>query len=341
MQFGASTEAEVPVCKMPSKDEFTAYYEKTVKAGEEMRLDQVMAYGSVAKLLDDGTVFREDLNNLWISAVGDASGLNVDEGYELICMINDLPDPEDAEFYDKEFDKLTGDTEDAKLPFYKFVNWTDVQDMMNEGVLSMEEITQIWRDNAGDLNASIDRKTFGKINIAMDEAIETKELAQEEEEGDAMAGGAGNSASPAHSSAPAPTSSSFDSSSLETETIDVTNLDVWGPEFDPMRAFNPENMEEITAYFKKAAGGLDKMMNFDMFCEWEDVKELLDEKVMTPEILEAIWNEAAKGEVLVSYDTFLRLNVKLDLVMDELEAAAGGGEVSQRAAPRLRHRLTV
>ena len=74
--------------------------------------------------------------------------------------------------------------EGAKLPFFKFINWGDVQDMMNEGVLSMEEVTQIWRDNAGDLNARIDRALFGKINLAMDDAIETKEIA--EEEGGAM-----------------------------------------------------------------------------------------------------------------------------------------------------------
>ena len=44
----------------------------------------------------------------------------------------------------------------------------------------------------------------------------------------------------------------------------------------------------------------------------DDVKELLDEKVMTPEILQAVWEEAAKGEPVITYDTFLRLNVKLD-----------------------------
>ena len=312
MQLGASTDTEAAVSKMPDRGAFASYYEKTVKAGEEMRLNQVMGYGSVAKLLDDGTVLPEDLNDLWISAVGDAEGLNVDEGYEFICMINDLPDPEDAEFYDKEFGKLTGDVEGAKLPFFKFINWGDVQDMMNEGVLSMEEVTQIWRDNAGDLNASIDRALFGKINLAMDDAIETKEIA--EEEGGASATAA-NAITPT-STTPTPSSS---------DTIDVTNLDVWGASFDPISAFDPENMEEITAYFNKAAGGLDKKMSFDMFRVWDDVKELLDEKVMTPEILQAVWEEAAKGEPVITYDTFLRLNVKLDLVMDELEAAAAAG----------------
>ena len=48
----------------------------------------------------------------------------------------------------------------------------------------------------------------------------------------------------------------------------MTNLDVWGASFDPISAFDPENMEEITAYFNKAAGGLDKKMSFDMFCVW-------------------------------------------------------------------------
>ena len=324
LQLGASTEAEFSVSQMPSRDEFSAYFEKTVESGAEMRLDQIMGYTSVAKLLSDGTVLPQDLNNLWISAVGDAAGLNVDEGYELICMINDLPDPEDAEFYDKEFKKLTGNAEGAKLPFFKFLNWGDVQDMMNEGVMSMEEVSQIWRDNAGDLNSSIDRITFGKINFALDDAIETKEMA-DEDRASGVADKTPSEGNKQSSSSTNPVSVKDTAAAAAADTIDMTNLDVWGPAFDPVTAFDPENMEEITAFYAQVAGDLDKKMTFDMFKSWDDVKELLDEKIMTPKILEMTWEEAAKGAAVIDFDTFLRLNVKLDLVMDELEAAAAAG----------------
>ena len=289
---------------MPSVSEFSAYYKNVVKDGAEMRLDQIMAYTSVSKLLNKGTVMAEDLNNLWISAVGDASGLNEQEGYELICMINDLPDPEDEDFYDKEFAKLVGDEAGAKLPFFKFMNWGDVQDMMNEGVLSMEEVTEIWRGNAGDLNSSIDRTTFGKINLALDDAIETKELAEEEDGAEV-------------SSTVTTTAVSDDD-----DTVDISDVDVWSPEFDPTSVFDPESLEEITSFFAKAAGGVDKTMTFAGFQAWEDVQELLNEKTMTPVILQKTWEEACKGSETIDYETFLRLNVRMDLLMDELEASA-------------------
>lgn len=283
---------------MPSVNEFNEYYNKVVKEGAEMRLDQIMAYSSVSKLLSDGTVMAEDLNNLWISAVGDAVGLNEQEGYELVCMINDLPDPEDEDFYNTEFANLVGDEDGAKLPFFKFMNWGDVQDMMNEGVLSMEEVTEIWRTNAGDLNASIDRTTFGKINVALDDAIETKELA--EEGGEAKVSSVGGS----------------------DDTVDISDVEVWSKGFDPTSVFDPESLEEITVFFTKATGGADKTMSFDTFKSWEDVQELLNEKTMTPAILQKTWDEAAKGGDAIDFDTFLRLNVRMDLLMDELEEAA-------------------
>lgn len=279
---------------MPDKAAFSEYFRKTVKPGAELTLEQLMSYDVVSQLLSDEAVYAEDINDLWISAVGDATGLNEGEAYEMLCMITDLPDPEDAEFYDKEFEKLTGGK--GQLPFFKFVSWKDVQDMMDEEALTMEEITQIWRQVCGDLNSSIDRKLFGKLNNALDDAIDEKE--------NAAKGGTGEGTE-------------------ADEDVDLTGVDVYAASFDPASVFDAESLEEITAFFSKnAAGGLDGTLSFTKFRDWDDVQGMLREGAITLPALEGAWVEASKGKTSIDLDTFLRLNVKLDLIMDEIEASS-------------------
>ena len=49
-------------------------------------------------MLLDGLIIADDVNDLWQSAVGDATGLNEEESYEMLCMVLDLPDPDDIKF---------------------------------------------------------------------------------------------------------------------------------------------------------------------------------------------------------------------------------------------------
>lgn len=276
---------------MESKEKFASYFKNTVQEEEEMRLDQILAYTEISKLLNEGIVMMEDVNDLWVSSVGDGKGLNVDDGFELVCMIKDLPDPENEEFYDQEFSKLCGDNAtDGKLPYFKFLNWKDVQDMISEGVLSMEEITEIWRIEAGDLNASIDRLGFGRINMALDDKIEANE-----------SNGKGGAKTEV------------------VDEIDVSNLDVWSPVFDAKSAFDKDSLDEITAFYTSGGTAVTDMLSYDDFLEWADVKEMLAENTMTLPVLRKTWDEANAGKDTISYDQFLRLNVRMDLVMDELE----------------------
>lgn len=166
---------------MPDKADFGVYYRKNVPFGSEMSLAVFSGYSSVELLLLDGLILPEDVNDLWLSAVGDATGLNEEESYEMLCMVLDLPDPDDIKYLDDEFEKLAAGK--PSLSFMKFLSMTDVQDMMTSEVLDMEEITEIWRSIAGDLNKSVDRKLFGKLNVALDDFIDAKEEAYDIESG--------------------------------------------------------------------------------------------------------------------------------------------------------------
>jgi hypothetical protein len=166
---------------MPDKAAFGLYYKKKVSFGAEMSLKTFSAYSSVEQLLLDGLILPEDVSDLWLSAVGDATGLNEEESYEMLCMVLDLPDPDDIKYLDEEFEKLAAGK--PTLSFMKFLSMSDVQDMMTSEVLDMEEITEIWRSVAGDLNKTVDRKLFGKLNVALDDFIDAKEEAFDIESG--------------------------------------------------------------------------------------------------------------------------------------------------------------
>ena len=166
---------------MPDKAAFGLYYRKNVPFGSELTLPLFSGYSSVEQLLLDGLILPEDVSDLWLSAVGDATGLNEEESYEMLCMVLDLPDPDDIKYLDEEFETLAAGK--PTLSFMKFLSMTDVQDMMTSEVLDMEEITEIWRSVAGDLNKTVDRKLFGKLNVALDDFIDAKEEAFDIESG--------------------------------------------------------------------------------------------------------------------------------------------------------------
>ena len=274
---------------MPDVNKFNEYYAATVLKGNEMTQQQFTSYDAIDRLISDGLVYDDDIDALWISAVGDAQGLNQSEAYEMLCMVLDLPDPEDIEFLDKEFDLLKD--KDGLVSFFKFVSWQDVQDMLNEKVLTSEEITDIWRSVAGDLNAKVDRKLFGKLNVALDDEIERKNDNDNDDNDD---------------------------------EIDLTNVDIWSNEFNPKTVFDKESLADITAFFNSKADS-NGQLGYGDFVAWSDIQEMIKDNLLTDEKLQAIWAEAAKGGSLINYDTFLRLNIKLDLIMDEVEGRQSAG----------------
>ncbi len=287
----AATEVDKELDKgMPSKTKFFSYFKKIVK-GNEMSIKEFMGYDEVDILLNDEVVIPDDINDLWVSAVGDAKGLNMDEAYEMLCMVKDLPDPEDIEFLNTEFNSLTNNK--GSLTFFKFVGWEDVQDMMDNNVLTMEEITEIWRNVAGDLNKSVDRKQFGKLNNALDDKIEEKE-----------SGGTSNSNS-------------------SDDDIDLSKVDIWDKTFDAKSVFDEESIQEMTEYFDDAAtkaGGI----TLASIMSWSYIQDLLADNSISKSQVQAAWNEAVQGESnkdMINYDKFIRFNVKLDLFIENGETA--------------------
>ena len=306
---------------MPNEAEFSHFFKKIVREGGEITREQFVQYEEVASLLRDGLISNEDITDLWASVAADAYGLTEDEAYEMLCMVIDLPDPEEVKFLDDEFMKLSG--EKGSVSFVGVMNWEDIKSIVDDEALSIEELSNIWRDVAGDLNSKINKKQFIKFNRVVDDALEAKE---------------GNINSTDGPEADSTTTEADKDLTTYVSPVILSSAEVWTPSFDPKTVFEDDMLTEVTEYFISTAGSIAGQISFAQFMEWPDVQNSLADKTLTREALQLAWAEAASElESSIDYDTFLRLNVRLDLLMDEIEE--GSGPVVEPPATESAHAL--
>jgi len=247
------------------KATFSSYFQQQTNGAAEMTKTQFLGYSEVKTMIENGLIYSDDLDDLWISAVGDASGLNEQEAYEMLCMVRDLPDPEQEQILDLEFDKLTAlsgaksrrtiktqEKEASKvkgaLSYLNFLNWSDVQEMINEEIFTVEEITNIWRDVVGDLDSKVDRITFGRLNRALDDAIDAMD-----------AEGKGGDATDA----------------TEVPIGGSSEINPWAKSFVPKTVFTDESLSEINAYFDSVTKFRSPpLYSFTDLSNWSDMKEV-------------------------------------------------------------------
>lgn len=236
---------------------FAAFFLEQTGGKADMVKSQFITYEDVKELLQSGKVYMDDFEALWTSSVGDAAGLNEQEAFEVLCMVRDLPDPDDEKFLDEEYQKLTSSgsliknrrgkrsgatVSKAGLSYTNFINWSDVQDIIAEEVLTLEEVTEIWRKVVGALDSRVDRVVFGKLNKALDDLIEEKESAQEKVE-------------------------------TASSTTDVE--DPWAFDFNPKTVFEEDSYKEMREYFDGVtAAKAVKLFSFADLSSWSDIQEV-------------------------------------------------------------------
>ena len=168
--------------------------------------------------------------------------------------------------------------------------------MLNNDAVTMDEITNIWIEITGDLNTPVDRKLFGRLNIALDDYIEEKEESMDDD---------GNNVDE------------------EEDDDDDVEEDIYDPKVDPRLFYDEESLVEITKFFTTHADNGGSLTNgklsYSTFLEWDDILALKNEGPLDDDDINMAWGMASNGELLINYDQFLRLNVQLDLIMDEYE----------------------
>lgn len=165
---------------LPDFDRFSDYFLSQVSAGEEMTKEQFKRYDEVQQLINNDDIAPEDVDDLWTNMVADAKGLSADEAYDLLCMVTDLPDPEEAALLDQQFAALSKGKEVLDLP--TLLQSKDVKEMVDDATLPESVITDIWTKITGSATAMASARQYRLLSRCIDDALYyASELQQNEE----------------------------------------------------------------------------------------------------------------------------------------------------------------
>ena len=149
------------------------------------------------------------------------------------------------------------------------------------------------------------------------------------------------SAAPSHPSQSNPTAPSQTSQSNPTGHVQF-RMDTesgsggMGQGVDPTTIFDKESLEDITSFFITTTGSKTGALTYPMLKSWDDVNAMFDNGLVTEETLRSAWQEVSRGGRTIDYDGFLRLNVRLEQLMDERESMMAQGSGGKPLSPRER-----
>jgi hypothetical protein len=215
---------------------------------------------------------------------------------------------EDLSYLTDEFFRLSDGK--STLSFKKFVNSGAIQAILADDETGefRDEIAAMWKRSVGALESSADLETFIQINKEIDESFE---FVDEEEE--------------------------LDEESDEGQVLEVKDVNVWDKEFSCKDYFGPDFMKYLKDFYDSSAK--EEGLEYKAFAAWTDVKQMLTAGEVDTSCLKDLWAEALEEKIkrkiggsdgvdqakngLIDFDTFSRMNVRLDMIMDEIQEALG------------------
>jgi len=204
-------------------------------------------------------------------------------------------------------------SENKTLKYKDFLRWEEIQAILEDGSCTKDEIENIWRQRTLGKDGA-DFQDFVDMNYDIDDMFEYVDD-EGNEEGEDFNEETG-----------------IVSSSDEIE-------DPWDPSFDPVEAYEPESLDYIRAFFEKNANPQGRL-SYKSFAAWEDVLDMIRDGEVDQSCLKDVWREAVMMpgskskdsklgmtttatdlEETIDLDTFLRMYIRLSVVLDEIEEA--------------------
>lgn len=267
---------------------------KFFPAQASISIAQLKQFPDIVNLLEENSIEEQDIVEMWATLVGAAETVSLQEAKEVVIMLRDIAwDPLDSAQFGEEYKKLvkSTNTKDSLLMFSKFVQWKDVQDMLEEEVVSMEELSDLWKraTKVSNLNGKINLPQFLKLNQWLDDLIDDKENGGSEDE-------------------------------MNDDYIDEDEEE----EEEEEEGNNSGNDQEyyrgqFNIMVKKNSG---KLPSLAQLYEWQEVQDMLEEQLVTKDKIKELYEsvKTSKGEGM-SFDEFVRFNELIDLFLDEVEKA--------------------
>lgn len=249
------------------------------------------------------------------------SQLRLERGSPIVsCLAKDFDDKEDYAFLRKEFKKLSKGQD--SLTMTQFMRWHELQQLLNDELISIADIRRIWSNHASTTDA-INEEKFLAINQGIDDLFELDvDEDEEDEDGDYEEGDSNEYMEDYKDLA----------QELEGEVMETKS--VWDANVDAMQLYDKNFLDNMQEFFTTATKDTDGLMDYGTFAHWEEVTALVEEGSLDVSYLESLWREAvdyqypalncdrmAALQEFVNFDTFLRMCYRLDDIVAEIQEA--------------------
>lgn len=135
------------------------------------------------------------------------------------------------------------------------------------------------------------------------------------------------------------------------EIIEVRDIGMWDSEFDVKDYFGLDFLKYLKKFYDENADEKNGLLSYSRFCQWQDIKQMLIDGELDETCLSELWAEAIqernnklpsadndekknpkKGfkedssdvkNGFINFEIFARMNVRLDVVLDEIKEALG------------------
>ena len=299
----------------------------------KVSVKNLRASTGVLEMLEDGVVTPEQLDDIISSVAGDQKQVDFDlffliatkldqtaEEGNLYLQSDGDDDGEDVEGSANEedlkevakelFDELRG--KDKKVSIAAFMAWEDVKDMIEDGLLTKEQMKEMVSEVAGD-KKQLDFEQFYDIVSQLDEIAEGAEdeddLTDDEAEVqvESLESTKGFGSKTALSSKPIPLTAQ-NGASDEDDEFDGDFEDMSEEEVDEM-------LREV---FDELKGKKGKTLTMKAFKKWEDIEEMLGTGIIDVQTIDDLAEKVGvKKGGDISYEQFKALVELLDEVAGE------------------------
>ena len=133
----------------------------------------------------------------------------------------------------------------------------------------------------------------------------------------------------------------------------MRDIDIWDPQFNVKEYFGLDFLKYLKKFYDESVDEKNGLLSFSNFCEWQDIKLMLKDGELDETCLTELWAEAimernkrqpinvnenesaqkpykgfkAESSDLkngyIDFEMFTRMNVRLDVVLDEIQEALG------------------
>jgi hypothetical protein len=218
-------------------------------------------------------------------------------------------DMEDLRIVEQQFQYLSEGSN--QLSWNHFFQWDETQALLSEKLFDQKEIEKFWIHVVGDLKRPCNLQNFIEINRLIDDEFE-----DEGDEGDKD-------------------NEEEDESNInfaKTSNILSTTNNFWDPNLKVKELFDPNFYNYLKNHFQRYSKN--NLLSYATFTNWNDVLDLMKSGNIDTDILNDLWLEAFQNRInkvidnnndmknyLVDFDVFLRLNLRLNEIIEEVDAA--------------------